>query len=634
MSTSNIIFFGLFSMITCGFQPNSKPNIIFMFADDLGFNELGYHGCTETATPFINDLAIKESLILLNNYVEKVCSPSRASFLTGRYPSNLGIQNLVFNPQFPASLTRQVSTLSNEFKHSGYSTHIIGKWHLGYQSWEYTPTYRGFDTFAGFYGGWQTYYSHQQHILGPDGEDVNYYDLRENEQECEDAIDDEIYGVFWERDHAIDLLSTLKHSKRPWFFYLAWQASHTPDEAPKEYVDMYKREKTHPHRIFSQAQTTVLDDCINDVVTYLKDNNMWENTLLVFSSDNGGDYDRGDNYPLRGYKNSSWEGGIRVPGFVSGGFLQQNRRGKILDNVIVHVTDWYKTLLSAAGIEPQYITSKKLYNTMDTDIRFENNGVGKIEIDGKDIWHAIQYNEINNEISIESREVLLDLNQQWCEFSSCGAIRIGKWKFLRGNNIGTNDDIPDDDQWQRVFATCINKNGHEIKDNILGCDEYVDSNSIGCHLNENGCLFDIENDPCEYTNLVDEYMDVAKQMIHRLDFYNHKAIKPLITMDNQLSFDDIDPNVVCDSEFWCPFMSYKDVEFEKIVTNKYKEVYAIPDEKQDNVDIMVVLLIVFALIGIFCVVYVNMNHFKNMSVWNSKIMTDLNNLRNETAPLM
>eukprot|EP01083_Nonionella_stella_P197919 727222_1 len=254
MSTSNIIFFGLLSMITYGFQSNSKPNIIFMFADDLGFNELGYHGCTETATPFINDLATKESLILLNNYVEKVCSPSRASFLTGRYPSNLGIQNLVFNPQFPASLTRQVSTLSNEFKHSGYSTHIIGKWHLGYQSWEYTPTYRGFDTFAGFYGGWQTYYSHQQHILGPDGEDVNYYDLRENEQECEDAIDDEIYGVFWERDHAIDLLSTLKHSKRPWFFYLAWQASHTPDEAPKEYVNMYRREKTHPHRIFSQAQ--------------------------------------------------------------------------------------------------------------------------------------------------------------------------------------------------------------------------------------------------------------------------------------------------------------------------------------------------------------------------------------------
>lgn len=105
---------------------NDKPNIIFMLGDDLGFNEFGYNECTETATPFINDLVTKESLLLLHNYVWKVCSPSRASFLTGRYPSSLGLQNLVFNIEFPASLTRQVSTLSNELKHNGYSTHLIG----------------------------------------------------------------------------------------------------------------------------------------------------------------------------------------------------------------------------------------------------------------------------------------------------------------------------------------------------------------------------------------------------------------------------------------------------------------------------------------------------------------------------
>ena len=109
-----------------GDQITNRPNIVFMFGDDLGFNELGYNGCTETQTPFIDNLVENESLLLFHNYVNKVCSPSRASFLTGRYPSHLGLQNLVFNPQFPVSLTRQVSTLSNEFKHAGYSTHIIG----------------------------------------------------------------------------------------------------------------------------------------------------------------------------------------------------------------------------------------------------------------------------------------------------------------------------------------------------------------------------------------------------------------------------------------------------------------------------------------------------------------------------
>merc|ERR1719204_2275819 len=218
---------------------STKPNIIFMFGDDIGFNELGYNECTDTQTPHIDKLVKEESLLLQHNYVAKVCSPTRASFLSGRYPSTLGLQNLVFNIEFPVSLTRQVSTLSEEFKAAGYSTHIIGKWHLGFQSWEYTPTYRGFDSFAGFYGGWQHYFNHQQDIMGPEGHDVSYYDLRVDEEECTDAVDQQIYGVFWERDQALTLLDELKSSSDPFFLYLAWQASHTPDESPPEYIDRY-----------------------------------------------------------------------------------------------------------------------------------------------------------------------------------------------------------------------------------------------------------------------------------------------------------------------------------------------------------------------------------------------------------
>eukprot|EP01084_Bolivina_argentea_P013143 24631_1 len=127
----------LLFIITIGAElnPEKSPNILFIFGDDLGFNDLGYHGCSDTNTPFIDKLVSNEGLIISNNYVSRVCSPTRASFLSGRYPSHLGLQNDMFSPQYPVSLTRQVSLLSNEFQNAQYSTHMIGKWHLGLQSW-------------------------------------------------------------------------------------------------------------------------------------------------------------------------------------------------------------------------------------------------------------------------------------------------------------------------------------------------------------------------------------------------------------------------------------------------------------------------------------------------------------------
>ena len=118
-------------------------------------------------------------------------------------------------------------------------------------SWEYTPRYRGFDTFSGFYGGVQSYFSHEQHVLGDNGEDINFYDLRDNEEECvDDVLPPGVYGPFWERDRALVLLSKLQkqHTHKPFFLYLAWQASHVPDEAPQEYVDKYGLdEAVHQH---------------------------------------------------------------------------------------------------------------------------------------------------------------------------------------------------------------------------------------------------------------------------------------------------------------------------------------------------------------------------------------------------
>ena len=126
-----LFVFPFLMLVSFGWSANQKrrPNIIFMLADDIGFNELGFHECTTTQTPFIDALATKESLILRHHYVSNLCSPTRAAFLSGRYPHSLGLQHfdsLGLQTQIPVSLTRQVSTISEELRKGGYSTHIIG----------------------------------------------------------------------------------------------------------------------------------------------------------------------------------------------------------------------------------------------------------------------------------------------------------------------------------------------------------------------------------------------------------------------------------------------------------------------------------------------------------------------------
>ena len=153
-----------------------------------------------------------------------------------------------------------------------------------------------------------------------------HYDYRINEAEAVDIISDGEFALFHEHRATLDLLSDLKDAENPFFLYLASQSAHTPNEAPSEYSDSYWF-APNSNRQMKQAQIAILDENIGEIVDYLKSSGMWDNTLIVFSSDNGGDYNRGDNSPLREYKNSSFDGGIRVPGFVTGGYLAENRRG-------------------------------------------------------------------------------------------------------------------------------------------------------------------------------------------------------------------------------------------------------------------------------------------------------------------
>jgi len=578
VATLVAVFFAVPGGTVAGPKPRTQPNIIFMFGDDLGFNELGYLGCSATSTPNIDKLA-NDGLILWHNYVAKICSPSRSAFMSGRYPSKLGLQNNVFNVEHNISLTRQVSILSEEFHAAGYSTHMIGKWHLGFQSWEYTPTYRGFDTFHGYLGGLTGYFNKSQ-CYGSGRNSAKkefvvncYYDLRVGEKPDWNGVNSGEYGTFLQRDQALELLADKKYAEDPFFLYLAWQSSHIPDEAPAEYTAMYYHDTHHiPSRHICQAQTTALDDSVGAVAQYLKENGLWEDTLLVFSSDNGGQFNRHDNSPLRGFKNTSFEGGIRVPAFVTGGWLNESRRGQIADDFIVSVTDWYPTLLSAAQIDPGYYKSLSLYDTFDVDVRFLHDGVGKIPLDGYDLWGAIQFGEVNDLISSDSRELLLDLDDGGtCNFDSCGAIRSGKWKFIRGHNMGVNESITNGTQWGS-FNIC------PTDSDVLGCgNTEVTHQTLYCHLTEDGCLFDLEADPCERNDVGRSRPAVRQYLVGRLDYYHSIQTTYLISDSAKMWYERYDPAFNrlegANSSFWGPYMDYAECDFEGKLNADYQRLY-------------------------------------------------------------
>ena len=578
-----------------------------MYADDLGLNDIGYNGYTKTKTPFIDSLAMDEGLILTSNYVERLCTPTRATFLTGRYPIRYGLQHSVLANDKPYALTRQVSLLSDEFKYGGYDCHHIGKWHLGFSSWEYTPTYRGFDTFNGFYSGYSSYWNHiykHQCFDAPEGKNCNGHDLRINEEK---AIGfDGNYGIMWERDQVLSILKQYvdnddddddndnDNDKNPFFMYIGWRASHIPSQAPPRYLAMYNDDENEEKlsQRAHRAQTTVLDTMLSQIVRFMKLNNLWDNTLIVFSSDNGGQINFGDNSPLRGFKNTTFEGGIKVPGFISGGFLDEQRRGKKL-NKLIHSTDWYPTLLSAAGLDINYPLSQRRYNNdyinnnniiNDENINNQwnnwlNNNHETVshpylrKLDGKDMWNIIQYDDNNNnnddDDEINNREILLDMDPHNCYKDFCGSIRYGKWKYIYGNNGIKLDKWDMGNRWNREWDTKTTDIDIEynVLDGSIKCDDIIPdrtSSTFSCWESDHGCLFNIDDDPCEYYDVAKDNIDIVQYLKQRLKYYYNSQINYIYDEESTPISAEICAPYNFDG-FWESFMKIENQEWEQSI---------------------------------------------------------------------
>jgi len=289
--------------------PNrKKPNIVFILVDDMGFKDPGCNG-GYIKTPNIDKLAARGTK-LNQFYVQPVCSPTRSSLMTGRYPMRCGLQVGVVRPWAQHGLPLNERTLAQALKQAGYVTAIHGKWHLGHLDSRYLPTARGFDHQYGHYNGALDYFTH----IRDRGLDWNRDDkpLRE-EGYTTDLIARESARLIAAHD-----------TSRPLFLYVPFNAVHSPFQAPKSYIDMYPDVKPTNRRIYA-AMLTCMDDAIGRIVAALDDRRMTANTLIIFCSDNGGVGAVSDNGPFRGQKGSLYEGGIRAaalavwPGVIPAG---------------------------------------------------------------------------------------------------------------------------------------------------------------------------------------------------------------------------------------------------------------------------------------------------------------------------
>lgn len=320
-------------LAAAGAAPAREPvNIVFLVADDLGYADVGFHGCKDIPTPHLDALA-RNGVRCTNGYVSGVyCSPTRAGLLTGRYQQRFGHE---FNPSGgEAGLPVSETTLADRLQSAGYVTGLIGKWHLGSAA-RFHPQARGFVDFFGFLGGAHSYFPENAQTI-----------LRGRQPAQEKDYLTDVLGR-----EAVAFID--RHRQKPFFLYLSFNAVHTPMHASDQYLARFPNIQDKTRRTYA-AMTSAMDDAVGAVLGKLRSAGLEEKTLICFISDNGGPTMPGTtingsrNDPLRGSKRQTLEGGIRVPFVVQ--WKGRLPAGKTYDWPVIQL-DLHPTALAAAGID-------------------------------------------------------------------------------------------------------------------------------------------------------------------------------------------------------------------------------------------------------------------------------------------
>jgi arylsulfatase A-like enzyme len=392
-----LITLGMASVSVTDRAADPLPNILLILTDDQGYHDVSYYGTADLRTPNIDQIA-KNGIRFDEFYANcPVCSPTRAALLSGSYPDVVGVPGVIrtfpednwgyFNPKEP--------TLPAMLSKKGYQTAIIGKWHLGLES-PNTPNERGFDYFHGWLGDMMDdYWAHRRHK-------INY--MRENNK----VIDPEGHATDLFTTWSQDYIKKQAKSKKPFFLYLAYNAPHFPVQPPKEWLEKVKvREKgIEEKRASLVALIEHMDDGIGKVVQTLKDEGLYDNTLIIFTSDNGGHLpSMANNGPVRDGKQSMYEGGLRVPACMS--WPGKIKSGRVSNQVNLSM-DLYPTLLQLANAEPKNIHGRSFLPTL--------------------------LNE-NQLMAVEERDLYFTRREGGKEYGGMASygLRKGKWKLVKNS---------------------------------------------------------------------------------------------------------------------------------------------------------------------------------------------------------
>ncbi|XP_033312190.1 arylsulfatase B-like [Bombus bifarius] len=508
----------LILFIDCAFGLyETSPHIIVIMADDLGWNDVSFHGSNQIPTPNIDALGYN-GIILNRHYVLPSSTPSRTAFFTGKYPIRIGMQGADIRGGEPRGLPLDVKILPEYLRDLGYTTKLIGKWHMGYCTPQYTPLHRGFDTFLGFYNSYISYYNYSY-----SNQNMSGYDMHRG--------DDPAYGM--NREYATDVftreaINIIENHElnRPLYLQLSHLAVHAPLEQP---TNVYNdRELIHirePNRRKYAKMVSKLDESVGRIFHALGEKGMLKDSLILFLTDNGaasvGRYrNYGSNYPLRGTKYTLYEGGVRGVAALWSSRLQKAAR---VSNELVHITDWLPTLYSAAGGDPNDL----------------------VKIDGFDQWRLLSEGRGGGR-----DKILLNIDEA---VKTEGAI-YSRFKLLRGTNKNSYYDGYYGDSGKTletlptytdiVMKSTVSESltyhlGGPVtqpstmvrlrQDATVQCNVnftyYRRQMLTPCNVTE--CLFDIVNDPCETRNIAKTYVRIARDLNYHLEEYSRYLKKQM-----------------------------------------------------------------------------------------------------------
>jgi len=371
-----------------------QPNVILIMTDDQGYGDLACHGNPIIKTPNI-DVLYQESTRLTNFHVSPTCAPTRGALMTGHYTNRTGVWHTIGGRSL---LRKDEVTIADVFLENNYKTAIFGKWHLG-DNYPYRPNDRGFD-FAYYHGAGGVGQT-------PDHWNNAYFDdiyMRNGiKEQASGFVTDVLFN------EAISYIDTVKNSDKPFFTYISTNAPHGPMHAPKKYADMYAEANIPVAVQHFFGMITNIDDNVEKLRNYLAKNNLTDNTIFIFTTDNGTSAgNKVFNAGMRGKKNSEYDGGHRVPFFIhwpEGHFNQPFKQNKIT---------------SFVDVVPTILELTRSKNTLD--IKFDGNSITPLLYSPNTRWP-------DRTIFTDSQRVLDPI--KWRK----SAVMTNQWRLINGNEL-------------------------------------------------------------------------------------------------------------------------------------------------------------------------------------------------------